>query len=254
MTLVIGLLNLVLGLAYATYGFITISEMRRGWKTMGFSHFGAAWILMAFTCGPHHLVHASHLLLEGRSGGLFDLVAVSVGFPAGVVFLSLRVEAWVGGRGDRFISGSPRWVQAIPALSASYLTILLTWVVQQEGSLSFPRQVTPNLLLVGVYMAIGYVVTRTQMRNRAALHGWSVSGLSLALIFPTCAVMHGVYAMYAAQGLYGLDWHGWLIDWLAVPAGLYFLWVVWNLHRATIKDWNRAIMDAVPDRRAAVVS
>jgi hypothetical protein len=251
----VGVLNLILGIAYTTYGFITISEMKRGWKTMGFSHFGMAWILMAFTCGPHHFVHGVHTLFEGRVGGGWDLAAVVIGFPAGVAFLVLRVEAWIGGRGDRFISGSPMWVQAIPAVSAAYATALIFWTVQTQAStLSVPRQVIPNLMLIVVYFMIGYFVTRTQLRNRDNLHGWSVSGLSLAVIFPTCGLMHGVYAMYAARGQYHLDWHGYVIAWFAVPAAIYFLWVVRSLYRQTFKDWNRTMMDAVPDRTAAVVT
>ena len=108
----VGILNVVLGLVYTQYGTMTAIEMRRNWRTMGFSHFGAAWIAVAFTCGPHHFVHGTHVLLEGRTGGALDLVAAAVGFPAGVVWFLLRLEAFFGGRGDRFIAalpaGSPR--------------------------------------------------------------------------------------------------------------------------------------------------
>jgi hypothetical protein len=81
--------------------------MRRDWRSFGFSHFGAAWIAMAFTCGPHHLAHGIHVGLEGRPGGPLDLLAVVVGLPVGVGWLSLRLEAFFGGRGDRFILGEP---------------------------------------------------------------------------------------------------------------------------------------------------
>jgi hypothetical protein len=253
-TVLVGVLNLVLGIAYTTYGFITISEMKRAWKTMGFSHFGMAWILMAFTCGPHHFVHGIHVLFEGRAGGSWDLAAVGIGFPAGVVFLLLRIEAWVRGRGDRFISGTPLWVQAIPTGAAAYGTAIVAWFVYSNRSLMMPRQVIPNTLLIVVYMMIGYFLTRTQLRNRSALHGWSVSGLSLSVVFPTCALMHGIYATYAAKGVYHLDWHGFVIDWLAVPAALYFLWVVRGLYKQSTRDWNRQMVDAVPDRSRVIVA
>jgi PAS domain S-box-containing protein len=55
---------------------------------------------------------------------------------------------------------------------------------------------------------------------------------------PTCAAMHGVYALYALSGRYGPDVHGLGIDSLAVPAGVYFLWVVYALYRGTFVDWN----------------
>lgn len=247
----VGLLNIVLGIAYTSYGVITIIDLKRGWKTMGFSHFGGAWVLMAFTCGPHHLVHGTHVLFEGRSGGPLDLAAVLVGLPAGVAFWLLRVEAIAGGRGDRMIQGTPLWVAAIPTLSAVYATALVAAVVVGDASLAFPRQVAPNLLLIVVYFMIGYQVTRTQLRNRPAMGGWSLSGLSLAVIFPTCGLMHGVYALYGATDRYHLDWHGLVIDWLAVPAAIYFLWVVRSLYRRAFPDWNRAIMDAAPEVAAA---
>src|SRR5918996_6011706 len=98
MTAAVAITNLVLGVAYTGYGVITAAEMRRDWRSFGFSHFGAAWIAMAFTCGPHHLVHGLHLAFEGRSGGALDLLAVAVGLPMGGVWLSLRVEAFRGGR------------------------------------------------------------------------------------------------------------------------------------------------------------
>jgi hypothetical protein len=249
-----GVLNVILGIAYTLYGFITLSEMKRAWKTMGFSHFGAAWVFMAFTCGPHHLVHGIHIVTEGRMAGNWDFAAVLIGFPAGVAFLGLRIEAWLGGRGDRFISGTPLWVQSIPAASAAYATALGAWFLYMNRDMHLPRQVLPNLALIGVYMAIGYFLTRTQLRNRSSLHGWSVSGLSLSVVFPTCALMHGVYATYAARGVYHLDWHGFVIDWFAVPAALYFLWVVRNLYRQSVRDWNRQMFDAVPDRRAVAVT
>jgi hypothetical protein len=250
----VGLLNVALGLAYTNYGFITIADMKRGWKTMGFSHFGAAWIAMAFTCGPHHLVHGVHILFHGRAEGPLDLLAVLVGLPAGVAFLSLRVEAVLGGRGDRFISGSPVWVKALPTAAAVYGTALLMAVLPLHGSFRYPRQITPNLMLIVLYFAIGYFLLRTQLRNRPRVHGWSVSGLALTIVFPTCGLMHGVYAYYASTGVYrDIDWHGWVIDWLAVPAAIYFLMVVRGLYRQSLHDWNRRMVDNVPDRSAAAV-
>ena len=68
----------------AGYGPMTLIEMKRRWRTLGFSHFGAAWVAMAFTCGPHHLVYGVHVAFEGRPGGPFDILAVAIGVPAGV--------------------------------------------------------------------------------------------------------------------------------------------------------------------------
>ena len=239
--------NIVLGIAYTGYGMMTAIEMKRDWRTFGFSHFGAAWIFMAFTCGPHHLDHAFHVALGGRLGGPLDLLAVVVGLPVGVLWLSLRVEAFLGGRGDRFIPGDPGWLRALPAGSALYVVML---AVVSALILVGPR-VAPgmaalaNVLLIFVYMAIGWFVLRTQLANRRSMAGWSVSGLCLSIIFPTCALMHAVWAVYAVAGRYHQDGHGLVIDWLSVPAGLYFLWVVQRLYRDALRDWNEG-PDEVP--------
>jgi hypothetical protein len=246
MTVAVGVLNLILGFVYLQYGTLTLIEMRRNWRQMGFSHFGAAWIAMAFTCGPHHFVHGAHLLLTGDSAGTLDLVAVLVGFPAGVVWFVLRVEAFRGGRGDRFVSGSPVWVLSLPTLFGMYLTAVVAAVIARGiGNPGGLAVVAPNLLLVVIYSQIGYFLIRTQLANRRPLGGWSVSGLALAIIFPTCATMHAVYAYYALAGRYPLVLGGTVIDWLAVPAGLYFLWVVRSLYRGEFLDWNstRAIIE-----------
>ncbi|HEY3240414.1 MAG TPA: hypothetical protein VGL92_12660, partial [Acidimicrobiia bacterium] len=242
MTAAVALTNVVLGVAYTCYGIITAMEMRRDWRSFGFSHFGAAWIAMAFTCGPHHLAHGIHVGLEGRPGGALDLLAVVVGLPVGVVWLSLRIEAFLGGRGDRFILGEPRWLRAAPVLSALYLAVLAAGTATRlDGAdlVGDALSVLPNLLLVGIYMAIGWFIVRTQLRNHPLMGGWSVSGLCLSVIFPTCALMHGVFAVYALAGTYHHDIHGGVIDWLSVPAGAYFLWVVRRLYRDTLRDWNQ---------------
>jgi hypothetical protein len=234
-------LNITLGLVYTQYGTMTVIEMKRGWRSFGYSHFGAAWIAMAFTCGPHHFVHGVHGAFEGRMGGPLDLLAVAVGFPAGVIWFLLRVEAFRGGAGDRFVQGTPAWVRAIPLAAAIYMTALVAAALQVGGADSGHLWiVVPNLMLVGLYAMVGYYLIRTQLGNREPLGGWSVSGLSLAIIFPTCALMHGVFAFYTVTGRYHFDIHGFSIDWLAVPAAMYFLWVVRGLYRGAFEDWNRA--------------
>ena len=232
--------NIVLGIAYTAYGMMTAIEMKRDWRTFGFSHFGAAWICMAFTCGPHHLDHGLHVAIDGRLGGPLDLVAVFVGLPVGVLWLCLRLEAFLGGRGDRFIPGDPRWLRVAPVVSAVYLVgIVGACVAVLAGPRVMPGfAVWANVILVGLYMAVGWFVLRTQLANRPSMGGWSVSGLSLSVIFPTCALMHLVWATYAVSGRYHQDGHALTIDWLSVPAGLYFLLVVRGLYRDSLRDWN----------------
>ncbi|MDQ3587337.1 MAG: hypothetical protein M3375_03160 [Actinomycetota bacterium] len=52
--------------------------------------------------------------------------------------------------------------------------------------------------------------------------------------------MHGVFGAYTLTGLYPAEWHTGVVDWLAVPAAAYFLWVVQALFRGTYRDWNQA--------------
>ena len=236
--IVLGLLNLVLGTVYTCYGLMTIVDLRRGWATRGPSHFGFAWLAMAFTCGPHHLDHAAHLLIAGRPGTSLELLAVVIGLPAGVCWFLLRVEALNGGRGDRPIAGTPWWLAGAPVVGVVYGGMLLVSLGTIARGDSFRAEILPNLLLVGLYGAIGVVLATTQLRNHAITGGWSLSGVSLSAVMLTCAAMHGVYAGHAQRGTFAVDIHGLTIDTLSVPAAVYFLWVVLSLHRGHLRDWN----------------
>ena len=253
MSTAVAVVNLVLGVVYTSYGVMTIIDLKRGWKTMGFSHFGLAWIAMAFTCGPHHFEHGLHVAIAGRAGGPIDLIAVVVGLPAGVTWFLLRVEALTGGRGDRFIPGTPRWVAALPAVSVVYLVALVGAAsAALAAGADFNPKMTPNVLLLAVYFLIGYYLARTQLRNRPLMGGWSLSGLSLTFVFPTCGLMHIAFVLYAAAGTYTVDNHGLLIDWMAVPAALYFVWVVRStIYLRTFEDWNNSSAGSVPEPVAA---
>jgi hypothetical protein len=243
MNLALGSLNLVLGLVYTSYGILTVLDLWRGWRVNGFSHFGAAWIAMAFTCGPHHLHHAEHLLVGAHHAGVVDLVAVLGGAPAGVIWFLLRIEAFRGGRGDRRIDGTPGYVRSLPWLAAALLGLLVgLTVVTTRGPFEWNPQTTPNVILVGAYALIGAYLLQGQLDARRATGGWSLSGLALTLVFPTCASMHAAWVLYAGTGQYHLSIHGIVLDWLSVPAAIYFLAVVRSLHvGGPLRDWNRAV-------------
>ena len=242
MTAAVGLSNVLLGVIYSCYGVMTLIDLKRGWRTRGFSHFGAAWVAMAFTCGPHHLEHGLHILTSGQTAGALDFAAVAVGFPAGAIWFLLRVEALAGGAGDRFVRGTPTWVAALPFLAAGYVTSLIVETVillNRPGAHLTPR-ITPNLLLLGIYSLIGYYLVRAQLGTRKEAGGWSLSGLTLGIVFPTCGLMHVFFAEYAITGQYDVERLGLSIDWLAVPAAIYFVWVVRALYLGSITDWNES--------------
>jgi len=66
MSLVIGLGNLALGLAYAGLGLLSAWEAISLHRHRGWSRFGLGFSLMAASCGPHHLTHGWHVL-QGES-------------------------------------------------------------------------------------------------------------------------------------------------------------------------------------------
>lgn len=252
MTIAVAAVNIALGLIYTCYGVMTIIDLKNGWADRGMSHFGLAWIAMAFTCGPHHLEHGLHAGIAGTNAGSLDLLYVLLGAPAGVTWFLLRVEALTGGRGDRFIAGTPGWVRALPYAAVAYVAVGVGAIAftLRNGVHLTPR-ITPNVLLLFVYSLIGYYLLRTQLINRGPAGGWSLSGLSLTMVFPTCGVMHAVFATYAVAGNYAVESNGLVIDWLAVPAAIYFVWVVRALHLGTFTDWNEGAEGARPQLAVA---
>jgi hypothetical protein len=164
-----------------------------------------------------------------------------------VLWLLLRVEAFAGGQGDRFVHGSPAWLRPAAAFGVlwAFGSLMIGAFVATGGAgpshthgRGAPWMVLANLTLLGLYMAIGKVVLQTQLTNRPGLGGWSVSGLCLSFIFPSCGVMHAMWAAYGLAGRYQYDTIGAVIDLLSIPAAIYFLFVVMMLHREALHDWN----------------
>jgi hypothetical protein len=236
--LTVGVANLLIGTVYTGYGFMTLADLKRGYRDYGLSHFGMAWLFMAFTCGPHHLAHAIHIA-GGRSPGGLEALAVIIGIPPGLSWFLLRVEALRGGPGDRPITGTPMWLKISGVVYAAYVGVFVAVAtkVAWSGSNITPRY-TPNMLLVVLYCAIGYYLFRTQFAAHSRGEDWSLSGLCLSAVFPTCAAMHAAFLLYASHGNYGADPQMLVIDWLSVPAAGYFVWVVRCLYRGTLPDWN----------------
>jgi hypothetical protein len=228
-----GILALLTGLAYAGLGVLAAYELGRNHRTRGFSYLGGAFGLMAATCGPHHLVHAEHHLLWNEAATGPMLGALAIGFVPGGIFVLLRIEAALGGRGDRFIAGTPVVLAALPwIVAAAYGAIV--WEALGDARDVNAAGMAANLLLFVNYLIVGVLVLRTQLARRPGLGGWSISGLAMGGVFVTCGVAHLVAGLATPA-----DWHTLLFDVPGVPFSIYFLWVVRSLHRNSLRDWNR---------------
>ena len=240
----IGLVSIALGIAYMSLGVLACFEVLVDRKVLGVSQFGLGFALMASSCGPHHLLHGRHAL-AGLDVSATIALATVIGVPCGLVFVALRIEAMFGGRGDRFVIGTPNWLAVAPIGFLLGAGMIVGAEVTAPGfHLDLWSFVAlPNLVVTVTYALVGWPLIRTQFRRRSEVGGWSLSGLALAGIFPTCALTHLTYALSA-----GGDVHTGIVDLWGVPASLYFLWVVRALYRDAIVDWNRRPVAGVRGR------
>lgn len=229
-----GVMALATGLAYVALAATAIFELLRHGRARGFSHFALAFAAMAFTCGPHYLVHAWEHLAGGAHEHAPMTAALLIGAIPGVVFVGLRAEAVAGGRGDRLIRPN-RVFAALPWLLAA-LTGAIVWEsLHHAAAVDVDlRALVPNAILAVNYALVAYFSARTQVARRPLLGGWSLSGAAMVGIFASCALSHMVAGLLSTSTPAMLA-----IDNLAVPASLYFLWAVHRLHRDSLRDWNR---------------
>lgn len=241
-------LNVLMGAVYIAYGTITLIDVRRNTAARGVSHLGYAFAFIMYTCGPHHLDHAYHLAIGATPAVALDLVTVGLGLPVGLTWFLLRVEALRGGPGDRVVRSEGAvevyrwvWAAAFVLIGASILAAPRT--TTGVADLVLRSNVLPNLLLVVLYLAVGVVLLRTQLMRHAVDGTWSMSGLALTAVFPSCAGMHAMLVASVASGAYAADAHLLAIDTLSVPATLYFLVVIWLLSAGRLPDWAEAAGD-----------
>jgi len=234
-TVAAGVLALLTGAAYSLLGGIAVYELGRHARRRGFSYLGGAFALMAATCGPHHLVHAEHHLVFGEPAAAPMLVALAAGLVPGAIFVLLRIEALLGGRGDRFVTGTPVALAVLPwALAVGAGMIIWASIAGARPATWSLAGLVPNLFLFANYAIVGILVGRTQLARRRGLGGWSVSGVAMSGVFLTCGVAHLVAGLTTVA-----DWHMLMFDIPGVPFSFYFLWVVRSLHRNSLHDWNR---------------
>jgi len=255
---IIGIGNLLVGTAYACLGLLSAWEAYSQYRHRGLSRFGLGFSFMAASCGPHHLVHG-WCVLNGGTATPALLAITLTGLPAGLVFCLLRIEAMLGGPGDRMITTSPVTVAALTVTALGAVGLLAGWSLAAPPVPPPPDQIicTPsgiqrlidvstktseltalvmfaNLFVTATYGMVGWYLVSTQVRRYVLDRSWSLSGLSLAAVFPTCAAMHLILALNSSHDAATLAF-----DLLGVPASIYFLWVVRRLHTNSVIDWNR---------------
>jgi len=257
-SLFIGIANILLGLAYSGLGTLSAWETFSLHRYRGWSRFGIGFSLMAASCGPHHLVHGWHVLHGAAVTGPMFAASV-IGLPAGMIFSLLRIETLLGGRGDRTLTVSPQRVILLASAFAVTAGALATWTLARPpAAFSWPQvlcttsglaaappgqlsgidfgslALMANLFVAVTYGMVGWYLSDTQVRRRITGGAWSLSGVSLAGVFITCAFMHLIHA-------FTIEAHGptLLFDLLGIPASIYFLWTVKQVHNDSVVDWNR---------------
>lgn len=254
---VIGIGNLLVGAAYTGLGLLSAWEAYSQYRSRGLSRFGLGFSMMAASCGPHHLMHG-WCVLNGGAVSPALLGITLMGLPAGLVFVLLRLETLWGGHGDRIIDARPVTVAALASAFLGGVGLLAGWsMIATPAPLLDPALCTTwglpqvvdagaaspelsalvqgaNLFVTATYGLVGWYLVSTQVRRYMMDRTWSLSGLSLAAVFPTCAAMHLIVALSKSHDPAALPFDLW-----GVPASVYFLWVVRRLHNDSVVDWNR---------------
>jgi hypothetical protein len=255
-SIIIGLSNLAIGVAYAGLGLLSAWETASLHRYRGWSRFGLGFSLMAASCGPHHLVHGWHVL-QGGSVSWPMLAATVIGLPAGLAFVGLRLERVFGGQGERVIAASADRIAMLAGAFALATGVLAAGVFAQPGAEALWQVVctssglvrrdaagggavdftsvsfAANLFVTVTYGMVGWYLADFQARRYLAASTWSLSGVSLTGVFFTCALMHLVDASTHGDGAMLF------FDLLGIPASIYFLWVVKLVHNDSVMDWNR---------------
>jgi hypothetical protein len=256
MSFIIGISNVAIGLAYAGLGLLAVWETFSLHSYRGWSRFGIGFALMAASCGPHHLVHGWHVL-QGDSISWPMLAVTLIGLPAGLTFVGLRLETMWGGRGERLLSVSPQHAVLVAGGLAIVAGGLAASAFAQPDA-NFPFQFictsaglvtsgltaatgvdvasvtsVANLFVTITYGTVGWYLADHQVRRHLTTGAWSLSGVALTGVFFTCAQIHLIDATTQGSDLMLV------FDLIGIPASIYFLWVVKQVHSDSVLDWNR---------------
>jgi len=256
MSLIIGLTNLAVGLAYAGLGLLSVWETVSLHRYRGWSRFGMGFAMMAASCGPHHLVHGWHVL-AGEAVTVPMLAVTLIGLPAGLIFVLLRLETVFGGQGERLFAASPDRVAMFVGGFTAVAGVLAASAFMQPASASLFQLIcapstfaaraaaldsgidfasvmfVTNVFVTVTYGMVGWYLADCQVRRYLTNGIWSLSGVALTGVFFTCAQMHLIDATSGGNAPILF------FDLMGVPASVYFLWVVKLVHNDSVMDWNR---------------
>ena len=262
MRYVIGVSELLIGLAYTGLGLLTWYEMHHERATRGRSQFGMAFAFMAFTCGPHHLLRAGETFSTPGGASAAAVAALLIGLPPGLVFVGLRIEALCGGPGDRHLR-VPAFAPALVVVVALGSGAIIASQLYLHAAIDSPFALS-NAILIASYLAVGWYILNTQFRRYSTSHVWSLSGVALGFVFPTCALTHATHVL--AGHAHNVHVHTlthiiaghvhrvavvnvgpttiWahllvVLDIAGLPASIWFLVVVRRLYHQGRADWNR---------------
>ena len=239
-TQVAAIAHLATGLAYIVgVGGYGVFEAWKYWhRSKRIVAFGLGLFLMAMSCGPHHCHVFYHYVIEGGSHAtLSDLVAILYAFPFGALGLYFVSESVFGfGPGDRYIDGRAILLKIqllLLGLLAFGVLVMPHWQVNDwtpPGAVGIYAQ----FVLVVLYLIVGWFLWTGQWLRIRMSQPWSLSGIALALVFPTCALTHMLWGIENLASYTVADTHFSVIDTFGIAAALYFIWIAMQAHRTRI--------------------
>jgi hypothetical protein len=225
-TAVAGVAALLGGASFAFLAVVSVSELlRRRSRPASSARFGLAFLLVSLTAAPYLASFGVRLLTDADSVPGALVIASAMPLLPLLLFAGLRIEAQTGARGERFIPGIPTWLPAVP-LTWATVAGAVGWIALGDARASGVDALAlgVEVLVLLLSLAVGSVLLHAQVERRRLLGGWSMSALSLTALFPAFGFFHAMSGLLARPGDIELA-----LAALAVPAALYFLWVVRRL-------------------------
>lgn len=228
--------NLLLGLTYLFFvGVGPLVDMWRTPKERG-NPFGWALILIAFTCGPHHMHYGLHLLSDpGTNGNSSDLVLLAMGIPPALIWEYFRMNAMFRPHKptDVVLGRTPWWVTLAPSWVGVLTLLSLYWAAKGFSGTIDWFHAWPNVAQGVLYGVAGAAMIDTQVRRAPR---WSMSGLGLTGIFVTCAFMHLNFAIHQRPGFVPSTNHMLAIDLLGAVFATYFAYLILSVRARSRSD------------------